>query len=270
MSALMSGITPAGAGKTAINLNALQILKDHPRRCGENRLIRASRHPATGSPPQVRGKLFGFRPQKSQRRITPAGAGKTVRSTPCLYLCWDHPRRCGENTIFFVHMRQRVGSPPQVRGKPTLQPYGAAWTGITPAGAGKTSMQAQQAYKIRDHPRRCGENTFARSFRARLMGSPPQVRGKRCCWRFSPQERRITPAGAGKTAFSHRRCSPPQDHPRRCGENASVSFSGRMISGSPPQVRGKHRLATAGLQSTRITPAGAGKTRYTTQASLPT
>ena len=70
---------------------------------------------------------------------------------------------------------------------------------ITPADAGKTSMQAQQAYKIRDHPRRCGENVCKLIHFANILGSPPQVRGKRRPHHGGISKVGITPAGAGKT-----------------------------------------------------------------------
>ena len=49
-------ITPAGAGKTYAFENFIQIVKDHPRRCGENNTAEHKKPAGTGSPPQVRGK----------------------------------------------------------------------------------------------------------------------------------------------------------------------------------------------------------------------
>ena len=51
-------ITPAGAGKTFCLLFLSIADRDHPRRCGENNIIFGVFCPFTGSPPQVRGKLF--------------------------------------------------------------------------------------------------------------------------------------------------------------------------------------------------------------------
>ena len=72
--------------------------------------------------------------------ITPAGAGKTFVKPHEEITAWDHPRRCGENKngeILFAHLK---GSPPQVRGKPGISLNSTSWSGITPAGAGKTTM----------------------------------------------------------------------------------------------------------------------------------
>ena len=133
------------------------------------------------------------------------------------------------------------GSPPQVRGKPTLTATATAKTGITPAGAGKTNFAGATLWDAKDHPRRCGENTFEGAVLSDATGSPPQVRGKHDSHNVNCGRYGITPAGAGKTVPTH------------CAYLASL--------GSPPQVRGK-LYATEGVPlKYRITPAGAGKTR---------
>ena len=50
----------------------------------------------------------------------------------------DHPRRCGENFLVQPLFGIVVGSPPQVRGKPSVSPHFVLVYRITPAGAGKT------------------------------------------------------------------------------------------------------------------------------------
>ena len=57
-------------------------------------------------------------------------------------------------------------------------------------------------------------------------------------------------------------CLTHEDHPRRCGENFSVFHIKRKSFGSPPQVRGKRILNPNLMCASRITPAGAGKTRH--------
>ena len=119
---------------------------------------------------------------------------------------------------------------------------------ITPAGAGKTERINNDYYSWRDHPRRCGENRRLFATYARILGSPPQVRGKlaiRSLNRLSP---RITPAGAGKTAASIFTALNFKDHPRRCGENALSWVAIQIFSG--------------------ITPAGAGKTTRSTSPRM--
>ncbi len=153
-------------------------LQDHPRRCGENSLASTIHSPVPGSPPQVRGKLCALLIHKRNRRITPAGAGKTFKFFAALHWAWDHPRRCGENRRGHPSSPQQCGSPPQVRGKLLFAFCRHGQPRITPAGAGKTYRPKTNTNERRDHPRRCGENRFTRKFKTDFLGSPPQVRGK--------------------------------------------------------------------------------------------
>ena len=91
------GITPAGAGKTLGRGAKPNAPQDHPRRCGENSLHMLPSIHTLGSPPQVRGKPAAVWAHTALRRITPAGAGKTIPLPPLPRRRWDHPRRCGEN-----------------------------------------------------------------------------------------------------------------------------------------------------------------------------
>ena len=212
-------ITPAGAGKTSVlDLLALSIW-DHPRRCGEN----------------IPSIICG----SASTRITPAGAGKTFwigRTRTCGR---DHPRRCGENSLLQDAMTKCQGSPPQVRGKRDIKRAAHINCGITPAGAGKTRPPTVARDSLRDHPRRCGENVADRTAFCLVSGSPPQVRGKLVFKHSLLQQHRITPAGAGKT-FCHHKCEDcGWDHPRRCGENLLFAHKSTILTGSPPQVRGK-------------------------------
>ena len=167
-----------------------------------------------------------------------------------------------------------------MRGKLANAKKHDATQGITPAGAGKTSIVHDTSYQRWDHPRRCGENTGSKLAKVRMPGSPPQVRGK-------PRDHpplddhigitpagagktptakavhdalRITPAGAGKTCCCNVFYGFVQDHPRRCGENFCESLISILDEGSPPQVRGKLTGGTNFVRADRITPAGAGKT----------
>ena len=71
-------ITPAGAGKTILFRQQINITQDHPRRCGENRVSLTTVMVQEGSPPQVRGKPQVLQGIGEVIGITPAGAGKTA------------------------------------------------------------------------------------------------------------------------------------------------------------------------------------------------
>ena len=172
-------ITPAGAGKTLCLSCFVTAQGDHPRRCGENSSGFVISFLLSGSPPQVRGKLLPHLSFLSSLRITPAGAGKTVKENANYGNRKDHPRRCGENRSKITLITSSLGSPPQVRGKPDHRPWQGTVRGITPAGAGKTAAVAVE--------------------KSDAAGSPPQVRGKHFAYFILYFGAGITPAGAGKT-----------------------------------------------------------------------
>ena len=208
----------------------------------------------------MRGKPFPVSLSVQSARITPAGAGKTKSLHITNSRKRDHPRRCGENIRRCNSWLVLLGSPPQVRGKlkEFIQSY--AYSGITPAGAGKTTFLHCITVLHWDHPRRCGENGLTVCDRLICRGSPPQVRGKPISRTAIIFCHRITPAGAGKTTSPVPLRRLKLDHPRRCGENWAMTGllsalaritpagAGKTIAsdrnksssiGSPPQVRGK-------------------------------
>ena len=70
--------------------------------------------------------------------IIPADAG----NTPCVYLIFvirkDHPRGCGEHTVFLDDKGQGWGSSPRMRGTRRARRPVSAMSGIIPADAGNT------------------------------------------------------------------------------------------------------------------------------------
>ena len=70
---------------------------------------------------------------------------------------------------------------------------------------------------------------------------------------------RITPAHAGKSAFTLDWEGNGWDHPRTCGEKYSQSPQDDCMVGSPPHMRGKVGTNTPATYRDRITPAHAGK-----------
>ena len=148
----------------------------------------------------MRGKPFETSTASHSTRITPAGAGKTIKSQASKRGSQDHPRRCGENVYDDNCAVLEEGSPPQVRGKPVFSTIFSASVRITPAGAGKTRACKRTDGSYRDHPRRCGENRAVIAALNSSLGSPPQVRGKLRGHLSAVKQNGITPAGAGKTA----------------------------------------------------------------------
>ena len=195
-------ITPADAGKTTVVRQAAAIAWDHPRGCGENRLVLTFFPCGLGSPPRMRGKPFLQCKVFLQYRITPADAGKTRARKTALRQEWDHPRGCGENTAIIPPMTATRGSPPRMRGKRQQNVPARRKGGITPADAGKTNQQAAHNQAHRDHPRGCGENYLGVGFALLSLGSPPRMRGKHGILAVLNETSGITPADAGKTRYS--------------------------------------------------------------------
>ena len=85
------------------------------------------------------------------------------------------------------------------------------------------------------------------------------MRGKvQLCSRIRNQKR-ITPAYAGKSRRQTKGVRPWRDHPRVCGEKLLSLISVFQIGGSPPRVRGKVSAGKILLHDGGITPAYAGK-----------
>ena len=152
-----------------------------------------------GSPPRVRGKVLFVGLRLLVLRITPACAGKRFTSTVLPSVSQDHPRVCGEKIRWSHIKRDKLGSPPRVRGKADGCPPGSQIGRITPACAGKRRAGGLKCGVEGDHPRVCGEKLGKNIGCSQMVGSPPRVRGKGRCRTGTPVTDRITPACAGKS-----------------------------------------------------------------------
>nr|DAX53285.1 MAG TPA: hypothetical protein [Caudoviricetes sp.] len=147
-----------------------------------------------------------------------------------------------------------------MRGKPSDSWLRCSSPRITPAHAGKTSFIISTRSVLTDHPRACGENSIRSTQKNSRNGSPPRMRGKLAGLSAALTKSRITPAHAGKTTGLSEKALSVSDHPRACGENASLSFPPLFVYGSPPRMRGKPGDGGMLSGQWRITPAHAGKT----------
>ena len=166
---------------------------------------------------------------------------------------------CGEKTGKEAAFLSKLGSPPRVRGKGHPMHPGPAYTGITPACAGKRHYSELSTFLLRDHPRVCGEKESTSADPVAEEGSPPRVRGKVVVKNMKNTAYRITPACAGKRRLSSACTWLSWDHPRVCGEKQGANSMAYNAGGSPPRVRGKARVETAGKPAPGITPACAGQ-----------
>ena len=155
---VLTGITPAYAGKRNALLWPICRTRDHPRVCGEKQLVAELPKTSLGSPPRMRGKVACTRKAASPFRITPAYAGKRTA---------DH-----------CDPQRRLGSPPRMRGKVAMRCPPMYSGRITPAYAGKRMVVRSWWPRSKDHPRVCGEKVDFGILRGLFLGSPPRMRGK--------------------------------------------------------------------------------------------
>ena len=132
-------ITPARAGKTQLGLHLQNADGDHPRSCGKDLSHDPPRQHLRGSPPLVRERRTASCKPDNGSGITPARAGKTVKTLPIRRQCQDHPRSCGKDSPLSSSRYEPIGSPPLVRERRHKKLTGRIHHGITPARAGKTS-----------------------------------------------------------------------------------------------------------------------------------
>ena len=139
----------------------------------------------------------------------------------------EHPRVCGENTPANEH-----GFDPRRN---------------IPAYAGKTATHQLSESAETEHPRVCGENPKIRSICCSYTGTSPRMRGKRPPSNRTLSMTRNIPAYAGKTHPLIIIIDLKAEHPRVCGENASVNSLAALMSGTSPRMRGKHLGHTESL-----------------------
>ena len=93
-------ITPAYAGKSYSGSFSFFTPSDHPRVCGEKTASQVVGLIDRGSPPRMRGKVFGRISGSVCHGITPAYAGKSSTATLAAHSTGDHPRVCGEKVTY--------------------------------------------------------------------------------------------------------------------------------------------------------------------------
>ena len=114
------------------------MVKDHPRVCGEHRVLILMGLFITGSSPRMRGARQRIKPKIRTLGIIPAYAGSTRRGTQRWSLARDHPRVCGEHDLFGKRQWCVKGSSPRMRGALLYVANVLVRLGIIPAYAGST------------------------------------------------------------------------------------------------------------------------------------
>ena len=178
------GIIPARAGSSPRVTDTLNLSKDHPRACGEQRLTPQSSHRQNGSSPRVRGAADPQGARSRRSRIIPA--------------------RAGSSTSAHARTRQWRGSSPRVRGAGTPEACTRRTVRIIPARAGSRTADGAGRFTGTDHPRACGEQSDRETCADCLHGSSPRVRGAACGRAVRGCRARIIPARAGSSRAERR------------------------------------------------------------------
>ena len=108
-----------------------------------------------------------------------------------------------------------------------------------------------------------GEEKFYQPFVwDNMVGSPPHRQGKAEQQAYEQLQSGITPAQAGKRRRVYPAGRAAQDHPRIGGEKDIPIMRAQRIWGSPPHRRGKGIKSLSFRWYSGITPAQAGKSRW--------
>ncbi len=94
--------------------------------------------------------------------------------------------------------------------------------GIIPAYAGTTYQISENSEVTKDHPRLCGDHRRNLTVGKPVIGSSPPMRGPLDRVMSYDCDVRIIPAYAGTTDRSKNQRNHRGDHPRLCGDHASL------------------------------------------------
>ena len=173
------GIIPAYAGNTATVRRLRSVFGDHPRVCGEHRMMVFFAISTKGSSPRMRGTPMTRAGSTAKTGIIPAYAGNTPRPHGTCPATRDHPRVCGEHFPHLMLSFRREGSSPRMRGTHGQLSVHIPACGIIPAYAGNTVSHSRTRNATRDHPRVCGEHNNVCHCNSSARGSSPRMRGTR-------------------------------------------------------------------------------------------
>ena len=151
----------------------------------------------------------------------------------------EHPRVCGENSIWRSSAIALAGTSPRMRGKQAFKAHQDGRVRNISAYAGKTNGGKTSTSGTTEHPRVCGENSNNAVHVSATPGTSPRMRGKPGPYRPLPRPRGNIPAYAGKTMAPAIMGVVGAEHPRVCGENCAGSPGSTGGGGTSPRMRGK-------------------------------
>ena len=188
-----SRFIPACAGNRLRGRSLRSRRSVHPRVCGEQRGSIYRVRGDIGSSPRVRGTAQRIYSVRGRSRFIPACAGNRIPATRPPPFRPVHPRVCGEQASIVDIFAIFFGSSPRVRGTVKRPLARRQLARFIPACAGNRRHRTICDRLRPVHPRVCGEQLGALSFRYSGCGSSPRVRGTETksiafakCLRFIP------------------------------------------------------------------------------------
>ena len=131
---------------------------------------------------------------------------------------------------------------------------------FTPAHAGNTHVNAEEAGSLEVHPRSRGEYLLTLHQTDPEPGSSPLTRGIRGPKPENVEKARFIPAHAGNTQKQIPTMNPNKVHPRSRGEYFSLLLTLKTSEGSSPLTRGILLFIFGGAFYDGFIPAHAGNT----------
>ena len=194
-----SGLIPARAGNTSLEVVVFPDFGAHPRSRGEHTRTLDPPAPGGGSSPLARGTLRCSVFDSANYGLIPARAGNTPAPCPGCGRPRAHPRSRGEHGVILGTLIPAVGSSPLARGTLSASHRFSKTFGLIPARAGNTRLPGRRSRSLRAHPRSRGEHRNTSVLTIRIPGSSPLARGTRWFWRERSSCRGLIPARAGNT-----------------------------------------------------------------------
>ena len=174
-----------------------------------------------------------------------------------------YPRPRGEYRLSPPPTAHRRGLPPPTRGIPRVFYQLQRLSRSTPAHAGNTRGEGDNAAATAVYPRPRGEYVFCPVPYTRMSGLPPPTRGIQSAAAHEPNHLGSTPAHAGNTATAALVVRSMMVYPRPRGEYLQRGRLALVSRGLPPPTRGiLIGGALAAIILGRSTPAHAGNTGW--------
>ena len=196
---LRTRLIPARAGNTSSRKPRGFARTAHPRSRGEHEFNTEGMLRGDGSSPLARGTRQRQQSSRHRRRLIPARAGNTVKTTLPASASAAHPRSRGEHLSTLFRPLSAGGSSPLARGTRERERVRLDDVRLIPARAGNTSNPCGRGCRSSAHPRSRGEHQKAGKIVSRKVGSSPLARGTQQATETDRIDERLIPARAGNT-----------------------------------------------------------------------